>query len=59
MPRVQAESDGLSVVGAQAAMRAENEEFGIKEPCRVPTHAGALGQAEEISRRLSEQHLCG
>ena len=59
MSGVKAESDGLSILGAQAAVRAQNQEFGIKQPRRVPAHAGALGQAEEISRRLREQHLGG
>ena len=57
--RVEAECDGFTVCGAQATVRAEDEKLGIEKSCRVPTHAGTLGQTEEISRGLCEQHLCG
>ena len=56
---VEAKSDGLSVFGAQAAMRAQDEEFRIEKPIRLPAHAGVLRKAEEISGWLGEQHLRG
>jgi|GEM_PF-5252745 len=57
MAGVEAESDGGSVSGTQAAMRAEDEEFGVKEPLRLPAHAGILREAEEMSGWLGEEHF--
>ena len=34
--------DGLAILRAQAAVCAQNQEFGIEQPRRVPPHAGAL-----------------
>ena len=56
---MEAKGNGLAVFGAQAAMRAQNQEFGIEQAIRLPAHAGILAQAEEISRRLGQQHLRG
>jgi len=54
---VKAQSDGLAIFGAQAAMRAQDQKLGIKQPRRLPTHAGILRQAEEVARGLRQQHL--
>jgi hypothetical protein len=45
---MEAEGDGFSAFGTQAAMGAEDEEFWIKEAIRIPTHASVLREAEEI-----------
>jgi len=39
---MEAECNGLSAIGAQAAMRAQDEKLRIKETIRIPTHAGIL-----------------
>jgi hypothetical protein len=39
---METESNGLSIVGAQAAMSAEDQKLWIEKPIRVPTHAGIL-----------------
>ena len=57
MAGVETESDGLAIFRAQAAMRAQDQKLRIEESIRLPTHAGVLTQAEEISRWLREQHL--
>jgi hypothetical protein len=54
---VKAEGDGLPVFRAQAAVRAEDKELGIEKAIGTPAHAGVLRQAEEIARRLGQQHL--
>ena len=38
-------------------MRAEDQNFRAEKEARVPSHPGVLGQAEEITRGLSEEHL--
>ena len=54
---VKAERDGLAVLRAQAAVRAQDQELRIEESIRLPAHAGVLRQAEEIAGGLGEQHL--
>ena len=39
---VEAERDGSAVGGAEAAVRAEDEELGVEDVGRVPTHADVL-----------------
>ena len=56
---VEAEGDGLAVLGAQAAVGAEDEEFGIEEAVGLPAHTGVLREAEEIAGGLGEEHLRG
>ena len=46
---VEAEGDGGSVGGAQAAVGAEDEDFFADEFLRFPAHACVLAQAEEIA----------
>src|SRR6185437_15339292 len=57
MPRVQTKRDGRAVLCAQASMRAQDEELWIEQPPRVPAHACVLRQAEQIARRLRQEHL--
>ena len=59
MAGVEAERDGGAVGGAQAAVGAEDEDFGAEECVRFPAHAGVLGQAEEIAGGRGEEHLGG
>ncbi len=54
---VETEGDGLSAVGAQAAVGAEDQKLRIEQAIRVPAHTGILTQAEKIPGGLSEQHL--
>jgi hypothetical protein len=39
---METESNGLSIVGAQAAMSAEDQKLWIKKAIWIPTHAGIL-----------------
>src|SRR5262249_47748403 len=57
--RVIAERDGRAIGGADAAVRAEDEDLGAGHGGRGPAHAGILRQAEEIAGRPREQHLRG
>ncbi len=57
VPGVEAESNGFSIVGAQAAVRAQNQELGVEQAFRFPTHARVLAQAEEIPGWLRKQHF--
>ncbi len=59
VPGVKAKSDGPTVFAPQAAMGAQNQEFRIEKARRLPAHSGALGQTEQVSRRLIEQHFRG
>ncbi len=59
MASVEAKCDGGSVLSTHPAVRAQDEEFGIKQARWVPSHAGVLRESEEISRGLSQQHLRG
>jgi hypothetical protein len=54
---METECDGAAVFGTQAAVRAENEDFRAEDVSGVPAHADVHAEAEEISRRLCEQHL--
>jgi hypothetical protein len=54
---VETEGDGCAVVGAKAAVGAEDEDFGVEETVWVPAHAGVLAEAEEIAGGLGEEHL--
>ena len=54
---MKAESYGLAVFCAQAAVGAEDQKLGIEQPLRLPTHAGILRETEEIARGLGKQHL--
>ena len=49
MPGMIAERDRRAVVGADAALRAEDQEFRRPSSARLPAHAGILRQAEEIA----------
>ncbi len=42
VPGMKAEGDGCSIGGAQAAMGAEDEDFGAQQLLRLPTHACVL-----------------
>ncbi len=57
MAGVEAECDGSAVLGAETAVGAEDEELGVEETGGLPSHAGVLGEAEEISGGLGEKHL--
>jgi hypothetical protein len=56
---MEAKRYGLSILGAQTAMSAQDQELRVKQAIRIPPHSGILTQAKKISRRLSEQHLRG
>ena len=56
---VEAEGDGGSIGGAQAAVGAEDEDFRAEQFLRFPAHAGVLAQAEEIAGGRGEQHFRG
>src|SRR5439155_4049544 len=49
VPGVVAEGDGGAVVGAEAAVGGEDEEFGPAERGGVPAHADVLGPAEQVA----------
>jgi hypothetical protein len=38
-------------------MGAQNQKLGIEEAGGVPAHPGVLGEAEEVTGRLSEEHF--
>ena len=57
MSGVKPERDRPTVLRAQTAMCAENQKLRIEQPRRIPTHSRILAQAEEISRRLFQQHF--
>ena len=59
MTGVEAESDRIAVLGAQSAVRAEDEKLRVEQATWIPAHARILGQSEEISGWLGEQHLRG
>ena len=59
MTGVEAERDGGAVFGAEAAVRAEDEDFWIEDVGRVPAHADVHAETEEIAGRLGEEHLSG
>ena len=49
VPGVKAESDGCAIRGAQAAVGAEDENFGAEQFLRLPSHTRILAQPEEIA----------
>ena len=57
------ESDGrvarpeLSDGRAQPALGAEDEKLFAAKFCRVPSHAGILGEPEDVAARLIQEHL--
>ena len=59
MAGMKSKRNGLAVFGAQAAVGAQDQEFGIEKAGGIPAHPGALRQTEEIARGLGEQHLRG
>ena len=56
---MKAEGNGISILSAQAAMGAQNQEFGVEKARWIPAHACILTEAKEISRWLMKQHLWG
>ena len=52
-----AESDGRAVRGADAALRAEDEELGIAQAAGAPAHAGVLREAENVATGRVAQEL--
>ena len=58
MACVEAKRDRSSIRRTHSAMRTQNEKFGIKQARSFPTHAGILGETEEVAGRLRQQHLC-
>ena len=56
---VKAESDGSAVWSAEAAVGAEDEDFGAEDARGVPAHADVLAEPEEIAGGLGEEHLRG
>ena len=67
MAGVIAERDGRAVGRADAAVRAEDQEFLAAELRRIPAHAGVLRPAEQVaggplraaSRRVMGSEPCG
>ena len=59
VPGVVPERDRLPVGGAQAALRAEDEELPASGLRGLPPHAGVLAQAEEVAARAVAQQVLG
>ena len=57
MSGMKTERDGSSIGRANTAVGAENEELGIEQARRFPSHARILREAEEIAGGLRQQHL--
>jgi hypothetical protein len=51
------ERDWLALLRAQPAHRADDHVLRSAERLRAPTHAGVLGEAEDVAARLVPEHL--
>src|SRR5262249_61781525 len=59
MAGVMAERDWCTVGRADAAVRAEDQDFLAGEGGGIPTHAGVLGPAEEVAGGPLQEHFWG
>jgi hypothetical protein len=57
MSGVITQRDRLSVRRAQSALCAENQKLLSAQFLRIPAHASILGESENISARLTQQHF--
>src|SRR5580765_4343255 len=57
MSRVVAQSDGLAIGRADAALSAENQKLLSIELRRIPAHPGILTQANNIAARMVQEQL--
>ncbi len=57
MACVIAQGDGRAVLGADAALRAQDEEFGPAQEARVPAHARVLAEAKEVAAGRVQEHF--
>jgi hypothetical protein len=59
MTCVEAKGDGCAVFGTEAAVSAEDEDFGAEDMGGIPSHPNVLAEPEEIAGGLGEEHLGG
>ena len=57
MPGVISQRDRRAVIGANPAMRAEDQNLFATERFGIPPHSRILRPSEQIARRPFEQHL--